>query len=176
MSVERATMRAARAVHARIARTVDQLPGRTSLAVVRRLEPLEAELAEEATVLTRGEDFEMSAQAEMYEGQLKVGDMLIVHETAGGSWLATDVLSDVPLEGGAGGGAITYHEVPSGAVNGVNVTFTTAAPFSAGSLQVFLNGLLLVPSDYAATPAAGTFVLGYAPAAGDALHVHYEAA
>ena len=167
-------MRAARAVNARVLRTIDQAPG-TNQAVVRRLEPLEAELDESATVLALGDDLELSAQVQLYARKrgLKVGDMLIVHELRGGDWLATGVMTDEDLDA-PGAGDPVYHEQPSGAVNGVNAAFTTAGPFAAGTLQVFLNGLLLVPADYAEVSSG--FTLGAAPKTGSTLRVHYERA
>jgi hypothetical protein len=39
---------------------------------------------------------------------------------------------------------IPHFEVLSGAVNGVNLVFTTSVPYTAGTLAVYLNGQLLL--------------------------------
>lgn len=67
-------------------------------------------------------------------------------------------------------------EVPTGAVNGSNVTFSTALPFAAGTTRLHLNGLRLVPgvgADYTEGPGSQTLTLGSAPRAGDHLLVDY---
>lgn len=67
-------------------------------------------------------------------------------------------------------------EVPLGAVDGVNLVFTTSVPYKPGSTAVFLNGLLQEPSlddGWAETsPATGVVTLKEAPRSiGDCLDV-----
>ena len=87
------------------------------------------------------------------------------------------------MDGGDGGGAITgaalaavlvQNEVPTGAIDGANTTYTTAAPFIAGSLQVYLNGdLLRVTDDYTVAGGLDGFTTVIAPRAGDKVTAVY---
>jgi len=53
------------------------------------------------------------------------------------------------------------NEVPAGAINGINATFTTSEAYAAGTLLVFLNGQMInKPGSIAETdPAAGVFTI-----------------
>lgn len=68
----------------------------------------------------------------------------------------------------------TENEVPSGTINGSNVTFTVAnAPSPATSLKVYLNSLRQVPTtDYTLSGVTITFV--QAPLTGSTLLVDYR--
>ena len=64
---------------------------------------------------------------------------------------------------------LTDSEVPSGTINGSNVTFTLAnAPSPASSLQLFLNGLLQTAGGVDYTLSGSTITYGVAPETGDA--------
>ena len=80
--------------------------------------------------------------------------------------------------GGSGGGGPTFSdgEIPSGAVNAVNTTFTlNFSPSPAASLTLFRNGLLMKPgTDYSLTGAVITFFSTSAPQAGDGLLASYR--
>lgn len=67
-------------------------------------------------------------------------------------------------------------ETPTGTINSVTTLFTAARAYIAGSLQVWLNGLLQTPTtDYVETsPAAGTFTFVTAPTTGDILRISYQ--
>jgi len=70
---------------------------------------------------------------------------------------------------------IVTRETPTGLVNGSNVTFTLAATPTAGTEEVFLNGLLQEPgagNDY--TIASATITMLAAPLTGDRLRVNYR--
>lgn len=92
---------------------------------------------------------------------------IALSKIAGGTELnnrVTDLESD----------AVVTREVPSGSVNGSNVTFTLANTPVAGSEQVFLNGLLQDPgagNSYTIAGAVITFLS--APLSGDEIHVTY---
>lgn len=65
-------------------------------------------------------------------------------------------------------------ETPTGAINGANTTFTLANTPTAGTEQVFLNGMLQEPgsgNDYTISGATITYLS--APATGDRLRVAY---
>jgi hypothetical protein len=76
---------------------------------------------------------------------------------------------------GTSGGvaAQVWGETPAGAIDGSNLTFTSAHPYTAGLLAVFLNGLRMRRSgDYNET-GAQTFQFVNAPLAGDTISIDY---
>src|SRR3990167_6686209 len=67
-------------------------------------------------------------------------------------------------------GRHVYNETPSGAVNGSNTSFTLAAAPTAGTLQLYRNGIRLkegASNDF--TLSGSTITMNQAPEAGDAL-------
>lgn len=67
-------------------------------------------------------------------------------------------------------------EVPSGLVNGFNLTFTTALPFQPGTTRFYLNGVRQRPGalfDYVEGPGSTTLTLALPPLSGDNLLVDY---
>lgn len=92
---------------------------------------------------------------------------IALSKIAGGTQLnnrVTDLESD----------AFVTREVPSGSVNGSNVTFTLANTPVAGSEQVYLNGLLQDPgAGNSYTIAGGVITFLSAPLSGDEIHVSY---
>lgn len=117
------------------------------------------------------------AQNQIRGGQIRSGTIanaqvadnaeIALSKIAGGTSLnnrVTDLESD----------AVVTREVPSGSVNGSNVTFTLANTPVAGSEEVFLNGLLQDPgagNSYTISGAVITFLS--APLSGDEIHVTY---
>jgi Avian adenovirus fibre, N-terminal len=74
-----------------------------------------------------------------------------------------------------GSSNIVTRETPTGAINGVNATFTLASTPTAGTEEVFLNGLLLEPgagNDY--NIASATITMLVVPQTGDRLKVNYR--
>lgn len=66
-------------------------------------------------------------------------------------------------------------ETPSGAINGINVTFTLAhGPSPAVSLQLFANGVLQLPAGIDYTLAGSTITFGVAPPGGTSLKAWYR--
>lgn len=77
------------------------------------------------------------------------------------------------IVGGGSSGTFATREVPSGAINGSNVTFTLAHTPISGSESVFRNGILQTSSgDY--TIAGAVITYGVAPLTGDKLVVSYR--
>jgi hypothetical protein len=80
---------------------------------------------------------------------------------------------------GGGGGLLPLYsdaEVPSGIINGLNVTFGLSfLPSPASSLQLHLNGLFMEQGlDYTLTGSTITFALASTPQAGDLLLASYR--
>lgn len=75
-----------------------------------------------------------------------------------------------------GSNSLVTDETPSGSVNGVNTTFTTAQPYIGGSLQVFVNGVKQkrVTHFVETTPSTGSFTISDAPQTGDDVMVVYQ--
>lgn len=71
-----------------------------------------------------------------------------------------------------------HMEAPSGAINGVNVVFTTSVPFNPAVINVWLNGVLIRQGDDDGFVVSGadTFDLKEAPVVGDTVHVRFEEA
>jgi hypothetical protein len=83
-----------------------------------------------------------------------------------------DVLSPGP-QGPSGLGTYVVGETPSGAIDGVNQSFTTAHNFASNQLWVWLNGLRMkLTTDYTIT-GANSFHFVTAPQTGDTLVVDY---
>ena len=86
--------------------------------------------------------------------------------------------SSGPCGGGGGGTAGLFGdgEVPGGAVNSSNTSFTLAhAPDPPASLQLFRNGLLMRDSsDYTLTGSVATFFVASTPQTGDLLTASYR--
>jgi hypothetical protein len=77
-----------------------------------------------------------------------------------------------PPTGGSGVGVVG--EVPTGAIDGTNTTFTISKPFVAASLAVYLNGLRQRPTTDFTIADATHFVLTSAPITGDSLLTDYQ--
>jgi len=86
--------------------------------------------------------------------------------------------SSGPCGSGAGGasGNFVDAEIPAGAVNGLNATFTLAsAPSPTGSLALYRNGLFQRQNvDYQLSTSTITFFLASIPVTGDLLVANYR--
>jgi hypothetical protein len=67
-------------------------------------------------------------------------------------------------------------EAVTGSVNGSNAVFTTARPYIAGSLEVYVNGVKQAKTLHITetSPSVGTFTLDSAPQTGDIVRVAYQ--
>jgi hypothetical protein len=75
--------------------------------------------------------------------------------------------------GASGADSFVLNEVPTGLVNGSNVTFTTAFNFVPGSEQVFLNGIKLTLLQDYNTSGNNTITLYQSPLTGELIQVNY---
>ena len=67
-----------------------------------------------------------------------------------------------------------FHEVPSGAVNGVNKVFTVSHDYINGKISIYLNGLQQPETTYTETSPT-SFTLADAPVTGTTILVDYLA-
>lgn len=70
----------------------------------------------------------------------------------------------------------TVGEVPTGAVNGFNATFTVATSFRFGSTRLYLNGVrqkLGAGNDYVENGTANSVTFAVAPRPGDFVIIDY---
>lgn len=98
---------------------------------------------------------------------LVAGSNVTLTDTGGGAIQVT----------AAGAGAVNFAdaETPSGTINGVNTTFTlAAAPSPAGSLELFLNGVLQKAGGADYTLSSATITTTVAPQTGDVLLAWYR--
>jgi len=78
--------------------------------------------------------------------------------------------------GGTGGGSSGVeikNEIPSGLINGVNATFTSASAFNGSTLELFKNGQKLTVIDDFNITNSTTFVLTISPLTLDKLSINY---
>lgn len=84
--------------------------------------------------------------------------------------------------GGGAGGTRLYNQPLIGPINGVNVVFTTASDFVAGSEAVYFNGVRQLPgagNDYTRSESGGpgtgydTVTFAVAPRSGDNLMIDF---
>jgi hypothetical protein len=66
-----------------------------------------------------------------------------------------------------------FGETPVGAINGTNLSYTSARPYSPGLLAVYLNGLRLRHSNDYTETGSQSFQFISAPLAGDSLSIDY---
>ena len=71
-----------------------------------------------------------------------------------------------------------HMEAPTGAIDGVNSTFTTSVPFNPAVINVWWNGVLIrqADDDGFTVTGASTFDMTDTPRVGDTVHVRYEEA
>jgi hypothetical protein len=69
--------------------------------------------------------------------------------------------------------SIIKNEVPSGLINGINATFTSANNFVSGSLEVFLNGSLQKIIDDYQVIGNNTISFNFSPLSNENLLINY---
>jgi hypothetical protein len=124
-------------------------------------------------LMTSGTQAQVSADVADYvvvaTGSLEFGFLL----------QSDDSISTTIMNNGASGGgssSLTLNEAPTGAVNGINDTFTlSSAPSPSTSLLLFVNGQLITQNiDYTLSSVTITFVASVIPMIGDSLLATYQ--
>lgn len=87
-------------------------------------------------------------------------------------WSKVSNIKGPPGTDSSSGGNWVNGELPVGLINGVNPIFTTANPFIAGSLCVYLNGLRQDAGDYSET-SNQTFQFIIPPWVGSKIRIDY---
>lgn len=68
-------------------------------------------------------------------------------------------------------------EVPAGAIDGLNTTFTVAFPYAPNTTAVFVNGVLqrkdFTDGWVETSPSTGVVTLNIAPETGDTVQIYY---
>lgn len=110
------------------------------------------------------------------EGSTNADTIWLSTANAGGTLGTTAVTwQQIPTSAGLLGSNFVEKEVPSGSINGSNVTFTLANTPVAGTEHVYVNGVLMesgAGNDYTITGA--TITLATAPASGEKIRVSYR--
>lgn len=118
-----------------------------------------------------------SSSSTPYDARKLQGRNISAASLANGQTLTWNAATQVwePVTPSAAGGLPTFvdQEIPSGAVNGANTSFTTAFTPLAASVKVYRNGIRQrQPDDCSVTGATVSFVT--APSSGDLLIVEYR--
>lgn len=74
----------------------------------------------------------------------------------------------------ASSGSFVIGETPSGAINGINATYTTAQNFDADSIALFVNGIQATKGVDYTTSGTNTINFSYSLATGDLLRANYK--
>ena len=67
-------------------------------------------------------------------------------------------------------------EIPTGSINGINATYTSAYSFIPESLEIFVNGIQATKNIDYTTNGTNTINFTYSPASGDLLRINYNKA
>lgn len=131
---------------------------------------------------TRATDFDLWAEipgawVSVTEGTVNADSLWLSTANAGGTLNTTAITwQNIPTTaGGYTNSNFVTREVPSGSINGSNVTFTLANTPTAGSEEVYLNGVLQesgAGNDYTISGATITYLS--APLTGEKLRVSYR--
>jgi hypothetical protein len=74
---------------------------------------------------------------------------------------------------GPGTGALVVNEIPAGAVNGSNATFTASNNFVPDSVAATINGLEQIPGIDFTTSGSSTIIFTQSPETGDIIRLTY---
>jgi hypothetical protein len=65
-------------------------------------------------------------------------------------------------------------EIPTGSINGINATFTTAYSFIPESVEIFVNGIQATKNIDYTTSGTNTINFTYSPVSGDIIRLNYN--
>lgn len=102
-------------------------------------------------------------------GKLTTGTTAPVSPLTGDIWVDTNSLPE-----NLAPSSIVWKEIPTGLVNGVNTTYTTAQGYVSNTLQLFINGVANSGMTTETSPGSGGFTVTPAPLTGDNLSVQYQ--
>jgi hypothetical protein len=108
------------------------------------------------------------------EGTVAADTLWLCTSNAGGTLGTTAITWVQTNTGGYSASNFVTRETPSGSVNGANTTFTLANTPTAGSEEVFLNGMLQEPGGNDYTISTATITMATAPLTGERLRVNYR--
>lgn len=96
--------------------------------------------------------------------------MRIIHNNGKSTYLHLEIPTGT---GTLSSGDFVFREVPSGAIDGANATYTTAFSFIPETLEVYYNGVLQKPvNDYIAS-GGNTITFTFSPESPDTIMVNY---
>lgn len=86
-----------------------------------------------------------------------------------------NIMRGMEIDEGWGSTSFISDATPAGLVNGSNTAYTVPEAYTAGTMEVFINGLKQIrDTDYTETnPTTGSFTITVAPATGDVVRVNY---
>lgn len=67
-------------------------------------------------------------------------------------------------------------EIPTGSINGINATYTSAYSFVPESIEIFVNGIQATKNVDYTTSGVSTIIFTYSPAVNDIIRLNYNKA
>lgn len=89
--------------------------------------------------------------------------------------IMVNIMRGMEIDEGWGSTSFVSDETPAGLVNSSNTSYTASSGYSAGTMEVFINGLKQIRNtDYTETnPTTGVFSMTTAPVTGDIIRINY---
>jgi microcystin-dependent protein len=103
--------------------------------------------------------------------------IMIIQSSDGSSYTYgfVNIMRGMEIDEGWGSTSFISDATPAGLVNGSNTAYTVPEAYTAGTMEVFINGLKQIrDTDYTETnPTTGSFTISPAPSTGDVVRVNY---
>lgn len=108
-------------------------------------------------------------------GSISKPIMTILYESGTTTEGYVNIMRGMEIDEGWGSTSFISDVTPAGLVNGSNTAYTVPEAYTAGTMEVFINGLKQIrDTDYTETnPTTGSFSMIVAPASGDVVRVNY---